>query len=51
MTRMDGVEQRVANRLWRLEWRRFRRRVEVIHAGRMMRPELGYGWLYGNAAR
>lgn len=39
--------QRIANRVWLLKWQRFRRRVEVVHTERMMRPDaLGWRWLY-----
>lgn len=41
------VAQRMAARAWALAWRRWRRRVEVIHTQRMMRPEAyGWRWLY-----
>lgn len=48
---MDGDLQRIENRAWRLEWRRFRRRAEQIHISRMMRPGLGYRWLYADFRR
>ena len=44
---MTDVEQRMANREWIMQWRRWRLRCEVIHQYRRMWPEsAGYGWLY-----
>jgi hypothetical protein len=37
-------EQVIANRLWRIEWMRFRWMVEALHNKRRMFG--GYGYLY-----
>ena len=43
------TEQVIANRLWRIEWMRFRWRVEGLHLRRRMFG--GYGYLYGTFRR
>jgi hypothetical protein len=42
-------EQVIANRLWRIEWMRFRWRVESLHLRRRMFG--GYGYLYERDGR
>jgi hypothetical protein len=49
VSRETSIEQVIANRLWRIEWMRFRWRVEAIHDRRRMFG--GYRWLYAQARR
>jgi hypothetical protein len=42
----DGTEQRIANRAWLMEYRRWVRSVEVTHQRRQMMPRQGWRWLY-----
>ena len=40
------MEQVIANRLWRIQWRRWRWGVENLHNRRRMFPGKGYRWVY-----
>lgn len=41
-----GTEQRIANRAWLMDHRRWVRSVEVMHQRRQMMPRHGWRWLY-----
>ena len=43
---MKNVAQTIANRAWRIDWQRFVRRNERIHADRWMFPGMGYQYLH-----
>ena len=43
---MKHVARKIANRARRMEWRRFIRRNERIHADRWMFPGMGYQYLH-----
>ena len=43
---MKNVAQKIADRAWRIDWRRFIRRNERVHADRWMFPGMGYQYLH-----